>query len=175
MADNSKKAPATELYKIYSTVRDVSTRLKRVQSPTTHRFTMFLGGGLVRVIRKRPSVVTRSVLHKLIPELLEKEAKGMVKVTTMTGQRLDLMTMETTSEVVVQEPLPDPPMDSAAHDSSYLVGESKPALPGGIPETENMEPPAVIKRELPEGKDEAPDEEPAEDKPKTRRRGKRRV
>lgn len=187
MAESNKKAATQELYKIHSTVRSVSTRLKRATSPTRHRFTMFLGGGLVRVIRKRPSVVTRDVLTKLIPELLDKESKGMLMVTDVLGQRIDLKTMAVTSGTRVESPLPKPPLDTAAKDSSYAIGEDKSALPGGVPETKELKAPAVTKRDLPEGKDEdhpgkSEDHSHDPSKPallnddsKSRRRGRRRV
>ncbi len=160
MAEKTKKqAPAPELFKIHSLVRDVSTRLHRARAPMRHRFKMMLGGGLVRLVRKRPAIVTKSVLTRLLPELIERERQGMLKVTNMTDQRLDLTTLEVTEERQPEPPLPNPPLDSAERDHKYPVGEAMPNIEGGVPETAELPKPEALQRELPEGEDELEPEE----------------
>jgi len=179
MADNTKKEPAApELFKIHSLVRDVSTRLQRAKSPTRHRFSMLLGGGLIRVTRKRPVTVTKSVVVRMQSELLDREAQGMLKLTNMVGQRVDIETLEVVEELSPGQPLPRPPLDSAAADNRYPVGEPKPMFRGGLTSDQEAEVPEVVKPDLPEGKDEelvpGDPENPDEPALMRRKRGKRR-
>lgn len=158
--EKMKKAPKPpELFKVHSLVRDVSTRLHRAKSPTRHRFSMLLGGGLIRVTRKRPATVTKELLLKMMPELLEKEGRGVLLVTNMINQRLDLNTLSVVQVTAPTPPLPSPPLDTASTDNKYPVGELKPTFVGGLPETAEVESPEVVQRDLPEGKDEEEDEE----------------
>lgn len=187
----TKKVPAPELFKIHSLVRDVSTRLHRARSPKRHRFNLLLGGGLIRVVRKRATTVTKATLQRLLPELLEKEALGMLKVTDMIGRRVDLNTFKVLEEAPPEEVLPHPPLDTAATDHAYPVGQSMPNLEGGVPAAQELPTPEALQRELPdgededaeeedslqelpEGTDETPESEAEADQPKPRKRGRRR-
>lgn len=155
MAESTKKAPpAPELFKICSLVRDVSTRIHRAKSPTRHRFNLLLGGGLVRVTRKRPATVTKSMVLRMQPELLDKEARGMLMLTNMIGQRVSIETLAVVGSLPPEAPLPTPPLDSAATDHAYPVGEPKPMFLGGLTSDQEVEVPEVIKPDLPEGEDD---------------------
>jgi hypothetical protein len=188
MVEKTKKVPAPELFKIHSMVRDVSTRLHRAKAPKRHRFNLLLGGGLVRVVRKRATTVTKSTLQRLLPELLKKEEQGMLKVTDMIGRRIDLNTFQVVEEAPPEEVLPHPPLDTAATDHAYPVGQQMPNVEGGVPAAQELDTPEALRRELPEGEDdeeevltELPEgtdddnETPkSEAQPKPRKRGRRR-
>lgn len=155
MAESTKKAPpAPELFKICSLVRDVSTRIHRAKSPTRHRFNLLLGGGLIRVTRKRPATVTKSMVLRLQPELLDKEARGMLMLTNMIGQRVSIETLAVVGALPPEAPLPNPPLDSAATDHAYPVGEPKPMFLGGLTSDQEVDVPEVVRPDLPEGEDE---------------------
>lgn len=185
MAEEKKrKAPKPpELFKIHSLVRDISTRVHRAKSPTRHRFNMLLGGGLIRVARKRPATVTKAILQRLMPELLDKEARGMLMVTDVIGRRLSLDTLTVIESSNPPVPTPNPPLDTAATDNKYPIGEPKPMFFGGAPESMEVETPEVMQPELPEGEEEVTEDSPVVeqtlDQPDptvatVRKRGKRR-
>jgi hypothetical protein len=146
-----------EHYQIHSLVRKVETRHHRMLSAERHRFSMLLGGGLLRVIRRRPTTVTKGVIEKLLPELLEKEKRGMLMVTTLQGQRIDLTTLKAIEGLPPVAPMPEPPLDSAENDETFEegVGEDRPQMPGGLPMTASVELPAVLQEQI-----EATPEEP---------------
>lgn len=160
MAEKTKKAPAApELYKIHSLVRDVSTRLHRATSPTRHRFTMLLGGGLIRVTRKRPATVTKATVLRLQPELIAKEERGMLMLTDMVGRRVDITSLEVTGILPPEPAAPHPPLDTAATDNPYPIGEPKPMFRDGLTADATVEPPEITKPDLPEGEDDVDGEE----------------
>lgn len=151
-----------EHYQIHSLVRKVETRHHRMLSAERHRFSMLLGGGLLRVIRRRPTTVTKGMIEKLLPELTEKEKRGMLMVTTLQGQRVDLATLAPIEGLPVTAPLPDPPLDSAEDDESFEagVGEPLPQIPGGLAQTAEVELPAVLAERVEAAKDEEPEVAP---------------
>lgn len=146
-----------EHFQIHSLVRRVETRHQRMLSAERHRFSMLLGGGLLRVIRRRPTTVTKGVIEKLLPELLEKEKRGMLMVTTLQGQRIDLGTLKAIEGLPPVAPMPEPPLDSVENDETFEegVGEARPQMPGGLPMTASVELPAVLQEKI-----EAVQEEP---------------
>ncbi len=137
---------SVEHFQIHSLVRSVETRHHRMLSPERHRFSMLLGAGLLRVIRKRPTTVTRGMIERLLPELMEKEKRGMLMVTTLQGQRVDLSTMQAVAGPPATPPMPEPPLDSAANDETFEagVGEAMPQTLGGLPQTADVGLPAVV-------------------------------
>lgn len=161
MAEETKKRvpKPPEIFHIHSMVRSVETRLQRAQSPTRHRFTQLLGGGLVRLVRKRPVPVAKALLLKLLPELVEKERLGLLKVTLPNGQRVDLSTLKPAEPPTPVEKKPERKLDSAADDKTFEhgVGEHKPQLPGGKAVSEPLDTPAVLV-DIPEGEVEVTDE-----------------
>jgi hypothetical protein len=151
----SKKKEGPVLYKIHNTVRDVQTRVVRAVSPTRHCRVLLLGGGLIRVVRKRPAIVALPILKRLVPELIELEKVGRAKVTDMAGRRLNLET----GELAELPPAPKPPtkvLDSAANDPAFEhgVGQDMPTMQGNEAEQAEVEPPAILERDFPEGEDE---------------------
>lgn len=139
----------TERFQIHSTVRSVHTKHMRALSAERHRSSMLLGGGLLRVIRKRPTTVTRGMIVRLLPELMEREAKGMLMVTTQSGLRIDLATMKPIEGLPPVVPMPDPPMDSAANDENFIggIGEGTPQFAGGLPPYADVPLPSLLKEE----------------------------
>lgn len=142
-----------ELFHIHNLVRRVETRLDRAVSPTRHRMNILLGGGLIRIVRGRHAVVTRSTLVRLLNELVQKETAGMIKVTTPAGVRIDLATLGASGVAKKSAPRPKPPLDAAARDQSFEhgVGENLPTVPGGKPVTTAVPKPQVLASAMPEG------------------------
>ncbi len=159
-----KKKKGPVLFKIHNTVRDVQTRVVRKMAPTRHCRVLLLGGGLIRVVRKRPAIVAPSIIKRLLPELMALEKAGRVKVTDMAGRRMDLET----GQLAELPPAPKPPtkvLDSAANDPAFEhgVGQDMPPMLGNEAEQADVEPPTVLERDFPEGKDEEPPHAPPED------------
>lgn len=156
-----------DYFRIYSLVREKETKLQRVTSPTRHRFNQILGGGLVRVVRKRPTTVTRSMLERLLPEVKLKEAAGILMVTDMVGNRIDLNTMAPTKKALAPNMTPNFPLDDAARDQTYPqgVGNALPNIPGGKALTTDAEVPVLLSPDIPEGVEDSGEDEgtPIED------------
>ncbi len=104
-------------YLIHNTTRDVRTRTLRAEAPAHSNTVIFLAGGELRVLRKRPLSITESLFQRIHAELVQKEKHGQVKVTDLRGSRISLGTLE----VVELTPTPaittpNPKLDSAADD-----------------------------------------------------------
>jgi hypothetical protein len=145
---------AEQVFHIHSTVRDITTRTQRAANAGTARLKQYLGGGMLRLIRKRPTPVTESVVVKLRAELIAKSARGELKVTLPDGRLIDLETLKPLKGPAPAPPKPAPKLDSAADDKSYEhgVGESKEQLPGGVPADADLDTPAAMKT-MPEGEE----------------------
>lgn len=152
------------LFQIHNLVRRVETRTHRQQAASRHRMNLLLGGGIIRVVRGRFATVGESVIHRLLPELVEKEAAGMLMVTDNNGRRIDLRTGDVAENLPPVPPLPAPPLDSAANDKTFEhgVGQHIPQHSGGSAMTQSVDQPAAIRPEIPEGFEEEPEleEEP---------------
>ena len=142
-------------YKIHNMSRAIETRSLRAAA-TAERAPkkLLLGGGVVRVLRGRPATVTEAVLRRMQPELIKREKRGQLKVTDSHGQRVDLTTLKPMEAPLVDPPKPNPPLDTAATDNKYPVGEDMPQHPGGAGRTEELEVPAVVASNIPEGAEE---------------------
>lgn len=140
------------VYHVHSLVRDVSTRTARAAAPQRPRFKQYLGGGMLRLVRKRPTVVTEDLLKKLLNELREKEAQGILKVTTPDGVLIDLSTLKPAEEPAAEPPKPHPPQDSVENDKTFEhgVGNVVPQVDGGVPRDAELEVPAAM-RQIPDG------------------------
>jgi hypothetical protein len=152
-----KKRPPKPVvvYHVHNLTRDVSTRVQRAQAPTRPRFKQYLGGGLLRLVRKRPTPITEDLLKRLLPEVVQKEKEGILKVTTPAGVRIDLSTLKPAEEPPAEPPKPQPPQDSVENDKTFPegVGNVVPQVEGGVPQDAELEVPAAM-RQIPEGQDE---------------------
>ncbi len=156
-----KRPKAVPMYHIHSMVRSQETRAQRAASPTRRRMNLLLGGGILRVMRGRPTPVAEPLLIRLRAELIEKEGHGLLKVTTLAGLRLNLTTLKPAEDMPATPPLPDPPQDSAENDENFGgegVGQSMPTLEGGKAPAEELPLPEVAVADIPEGKDPVPAE-----------------
>jgi hypothetical protein len=142
-------------YKIHNMSRSIETRHLRAAS-TAQRAPkkLLLGGGIVRVVRGRPATVTEVALKRMLKELQDKEKLGWLMVTTPTGLRVDLDTLKPLEGPPVTAPKPHPPQDTAATDNKYPVGQDMPQHPGGAARSEDLELPAVVNPDIPEGKED---------------------
>jgi hypothetical protein len=57
----------------------------------------YLGGGTITIRRNRPAAVQREVLLKYLPEIKRLEGEGMLEVRTVSGQKVDLGTLQVQS------------------------------------------------------------------------------
>lgn len=164
----AKKKP--EIFHVHSLVRSQETRVQRAQAARRPRFKQMLGGGLIRLVRKRPVPVARPLIEKLRRELLEKEKEGILKVTLPDGRRVDITTLKPLELKKKLAPKPQPKQDSAADDKTFEhgVGVEVPQVPGGLPQGATPPLPEAMKG-MPEGVDAVPQgtepegEEPEED------------
>lgn len=161
-----KKRPKEKepVYYIHSLVRTGETRLARASAAQKHRFKQYLGGGLIRLVRKRPVPLTETMIRRLLGELVEKEAAGILKVTTPDGRRIDLGTFKSLEDKKATAPKPHPPQDSAKNDQTFEhgVGIPLPQAPGGLPVTATPPLPKALQG-MPEGAEGmTEDEEPEE-------------
>lgn len=153
-----KAAPKAkpELYKIHSLVRATETRNQRMKAAAHHRFVQRFGGGRITVRRARPATVTKALLMQYMAEIQKAVDEGKVVVKTMVGGVVDLKTFSTSPASAPSKPLPNPPLDSAAHDKTFEhgVGEKKElfeggGVPGGAPPPLNVKPALMASDEKP--------------------------
>lgn len=147
------KQKAKKLYQIHNATRMVSTRLTRVRQARRERKNILLGGGLLRVPRGRPRVVTEAMLMLLLPELLQKHAAGAIIVTTLSGVEVDLKTLKPMAPEVKPAPRAKKPLDSVDNDESFEhgVGQPLPNLVGGKGLGEDVKRPEVLGQAIPDG------------------------
>lgn len=122
-----------ESFKVHNSVRDVKTRLQRRMAPTSPRMKQYLGGGELRVLRGRPVVLTREQLEVHLEELKERTAAGVLWVSTMDDQEVDLETLSPTMLPPAEPKAPEPVLDSANNDKNEGVGQAIPQFAGGLP------------------------------------------
>lgn len=144
-------------FQIHNTTRDPKTRLVRSSSPITSKMTLLLGGGSIRCMRNRPATVTESALRRMLPELVEKASFGLIRVTTLKGEQVDLGTLKALEKAPPAPPKPKPPVDSAANDKPAGIPMAKYADPKGIPQGAEVPMPLVGEPAIPEG-EPAPEE-----------------
>lgn len=135
-----------QTFYIHNTTRSPHTRDVRrsVPGPESSTKNIFIGGGLLRVVRGRPVPVAEAFLRRHVPELLAKEKKGLIAVYNAKTQRVDLSTLE----VLPSAPPPPPVTDDAAGAAT--------AHPPATPATNDEVPAPVIAEPLP-----VPAEDPA--------------
>jgi len=129
-----------ELYYIHNTTRDPKTRDKRRQLVGPERSTknLHLGGGLLRVIRGRPSPVSKVVLTRLAKDLSDKYRKGLVRVTNQKGQEIDPASLAVVKEAVKHAPPPASKVETAAPTTAPVAGAA--AAPAPVIEVTESEP-----------------------------------
>lgn len=155
MAEKKAKKPET-VYQIHNMVRRVETRLQRATAARRHPLKLLIGGGILRIPRGRYQTVAERMVRQLLPELRQMEAQGMLKVTTATGQRVELQNLKPVEELTAASPLPKTPLDSAKNDKTYEhgVGQSMPTVEGGKASSQDVKRPEILDDEVPEGFEE---------------------
>ena len=111
-----------QIYKVHSGVRKRHTRLQRMQATGRVSFVQRFGGGSIVVRRVRPATITETQLKKHLDELQAAYDQGRAEVRTVTGQLVDLKTLEVVEPLPPSTPLPHPPLDSAANDKTFPGG-----------------------------------------------------
>ena len=93
-------------YLLHNTTRSPITRDTRrtVVGPEGSTKNIILAGG-VRVIRGRPTPLHEELVRKLAPEIAQKQAKGLLKLTTDTFQPVDIQTFISPPAPPVVEPV----------------------------------------------------------------------
>jgi hypothetical protein len=138
-------------YHIHNLTRSKETRVQRALNARHSKTVLYLGGSTVRVLRGRPVAVAESTIRRLHAELVQKETLGLLKVTTPRGDRIDLATLKPTVAAPVPPPAPKPPLDSIENDANAGIGLKTPKLVGNADVSEQLEPPKVGRRAIPEG------------------------
>jgi hypothetical protein len=158
MVEKMKK-PEDKRFQIHNMTRSQETRKGRVAvTRERSRTVLMLGGGSIRVMRNRPLPVTESTVRRLHAELVSKVNIGAAKVTTATGELVDIKTLKPVAPAPkgVEGPKPHPKLDSVADD--IPAGNKMPQMLGGVPEGVSMPTPAVGEQAIPDG--EEPFDEP---------------
>ena len=138
----------SESYVLHSMVRKVQTRAKRVLAPRRHKFVQRLGGGEVTLRRGRPVTVVKALFDKLLPEIKQRHADGMLEVRTPTGQLVDLDTMREATPTKTKK-APEP----------VKAAEKLPEAP---PPLDDVPVPAIADDGVPEGTEEdVPEDKPS--------------
>lgn len=78
-------------------------------------------GNEFRLLRGRPVPVSEDKIKAHMTELLEKEARGLIYVTDLQMNMVDIRTLKVVAEVAPASPAPKPPLDSAANDAASGV------------------------------------------------------
>lgn len=150
----------SESYVLHSMVRKVQTRIRRVLAPKRHKFVQRLGGGEVTLRRGRPVTVTKVLFDKLLPEIKQRHADGMLEVRTPTGQLVDLSTMEVAAP-------PKKKKQAEPVKAAEKLLEAPPLL-------DDVPPPAIADDGVPEGEEAEEMEETSEYKPSKKTSRKKR-
>jgi hypothetical protein len=131
------------IFKVHSGVRKRHTKQKRRATPGRADFVQRFAGGDIIVRRTRPATITESKLKACLPELQRAYDEGRAEVRTVTGQLVDLATLQATEPLPVTPPAPHPPLDSAENDKTFPggVGEKRPMFREGKALDEEVTPP----------------------------------
>lgn len=127
-------------YYIHNTTRSPHTRQIRraVLGPESSTKNLFIGGGLLRVVRGRPTPATEGVIRRVLAELVDKESKGLVAVYDSKSRRVDLRTLEPLKDA------PPPPAEVDIEDEVVIHEEPVTAvdvpLPSGLVSLEEAAP-----------------------------------
>lgn len=129
MESNESEVSNEQLVAVHSMVRRQATRHLRQKAAGRHRFKQYLFSDNIRLIRNRSIRITWQKMLSNLEELKAKSEAGLLKVTTIGGEDIDLNTLEA-STPAVPAPLPNPPLDSAANDAPS--GNELPQFKGGV-------------------------------------------
>jgi len=116
----------------------------RAAQPEHRGHKQYICSSSFRLIRGKPLLVHEGLLKEHMTELLQKEAQGLLYVTTQEGALVDLATLQ-----VLQAPAESPPrqvvLDSAANDKPAGISLSPHAGEPPPPDTFEMpvDPPAA--------------------------------
>ena len=100
---------------IHNGSRARSNRTLRATMPEHGGHKQYILDSDHRLVRGRPLQVTEEKLKAHFPELKEKEGKGLIYVTTLQGEPVDLETLKV-FPLPPESPLPRPSLDSANND-----------------------------------------------------------
>lgn len=139
-----------DTFYVHNTTRSPHTReLRRaLVSPESSTKNLFLAGGLLRVVRGRPSPVTESFLRRHLRELIEKEKKGLLMVLDARSRRVNLDTLQPGEVVHVEETTTGEEKDvDVTEETREPVVEERQTVPENpvpTPSEEPLEPPATL-------------------------------
>lgn len=108
---------------IHNTTRSPHTKeiRRQVSGPDSSTKNLYIGGGLIRVVRGRPWPVSESFVQTHRRELMDKESKGLLFVSNQQYQRLDLSTLTVVDPAPVAVPAEqvqvEPPPEIKAEES----------------------------------------------------------
>jgi len=154
-------------YVVHNTVRARHTRSLRVLAAQHPRQRVHVGASQMRVVRGRPLYITEEQLRQYQGELRDKASQGILEVRTVSGQLVDLLTLQA-APLPVAPPLPNAPLDSIANDDPGPVlrlppsGEMDEVLPGEPSLFANLGGNDEDDGEAEEKSEDSPDEVPVE-------------
>ncbi len=132
-------------YFLHSTSRGRNNRTLRVQQGTPGRTQQFIGGGLFRIVRGRPAILSARQIGQHFKEIVEKCRIGAIEIRLADGRVVDPMTGEPVVPGKPMAPLPNFPLDSIRNDQQN-VGERMPLYPGGALEGEDSDVPELVSK-----------------------------
>lgn len=116
---------------VHNGSRTKTNRALRARSPEHGGFKHYVFNNTQRLISARPLLVTEEKLKQHLEELKEKQAKGLLYVTTPQYEVVDLDTLSIIAAPAPEGPKPNPPLDSAARDKQ--VGWALNSIPQEVP------------------------------------------
>lgn len=112
--------------------RSRNTRMLRASQPEHGGHKQYVLGSDHRLVRGRPLRLSEDMVKRHLKELVEKESKGLVYLTTLQLVPVDMATLQVIAEPVPVSPPPAPRLDSAKFDApsgermNPTYGESPP-------------------------------------------------
>jgi len=120
------------MFKVVCMSRSRETRAARRLNPVHGGCVQWIGG-THRIVRGRSILFTEEQIRQHLPELRDRQARGLVGVTTLDGRvvSLDEATFLKASPTMPSPPLPEVVLDSISRDDRW--GQPMESLPGSLP------------------------------------------
>lgn len=117
-------------YYVHNSSKHPVLRQLRAARPTHDGHKQYITKDQLRLITGRPVRLTEAQVKANLPELLEKEAQGLLVVKTVEGKPVSLKTLEVGEKPAPAVVVPNFPMDSIANDKQN-VGQLIARFDGG--------------------------------------------
>lgn len=131
-------------YQLHNTAKDPKHKLQRALRPTTARNNILLAGGTIRVGRSTNTVIHEVFLMRNRAEIREFCRDGILELYSMSGELLDIDTLQPKG---VKEPsveLPKFPDDAQIVIPIGVATRQQPQMWQGLPEEAKPDVPAAV-------------------------------